>query len=200
MRYLFILALAWVFVAPLGAQDDDPPMLTLDIALYVVEDADGVWSSQRTEDELVEILERVNAIWEQANIRFRLATVDTITVPTDILEAMAIGLEMRPFYEGAGVSFSVPDPATINGFYVNTLSENVNGINPFGSKLFFVRDDPSVWDERVTAHEIGHILGLHHTLEEPDRLLFPGTNGILLNSEERLVSRYFAQGILNNVR
>ena len=92
-----------------------------------------------------------------------------------------------------------PDPGLINGFYASDLG-GPNGINPGGYRLFFVTGEPSVHDERVTAHEIGHILGQHHTLEEQDRLIYPGTNGMRLTEEEIIVSRYVAQGLLDRVR
>ena len=66
--------------------------------------------------------------------------------------------------------------------------------------MFFVTDTPSVHHERVTSHEIGHILGLHHTLDDSGRLMFPGTNGMELTVEEITVARYVAQGLLAGVR
>ena len=61
-------------------------------------------------------------------------------------------------------------------------------------------DTPSVYDERVTSHEIGHILGLHHVLDDAGRLLYSGTNGMSLTEEEQAVARYAAEGLLAGVR
>ena len=55
-------------------------------------------------------------------------------------------------------------------------------------------------DRRVSSHEVGHILGLHHVLTDSNRLLFSGTNGMALTDEEAAVARYVAQGILDGVR
>lgn len=71
---------------------------------------------------------------------------------------------------------------------------------PFNSRLFFVTDEPSVLHERVTAHEIGHILGLYQTLEDDGRLMFPGANGRSLTEDEITVARYGATGLLNQLR
>ena len=84
-------------------------------------------------------------------------------------------------------------------FYSQSIG-GPNGIAPFGTRLFFVMDTPSVRDERVSSHELGHILGLHHVQDDPDRLMFSGTNGMTLTQEEVTVARYFAQGILDRLR
>ena len=75
-----------------------------------------------------------------------------------------------------------------------------NGIAPFGARAFFVTDQPSVHSDRVSSHEIGHILGLYHTLADENRLMFPGTNGMLLTEEEIIVARYAAKGLLAGLR
>lgn len=94
---------------------------------------------------------------------------------------------------------NLPLFAPIVGFYVRDLG-GPNGINPANSNTFFVMDTPSVHDERVTSHEIGHILGLHHVLDDAGRLMYSGTNGTALSDEEQAVARYSAKGILDRVR
>ena len=68
------------------------------------------------------------------------------------------------------------------------------------SRTFFVIDEPSVFDRRVSSHEVAHMLGLHHVLDDPGRLLYSGTNGMVLTGDEATVARYFAQGINRGVR
>jgi hypothetical protein len=68
------------------------------------------------------------------------------------------------------------------------------------SRVFFVVDEPSVNDRRVSSHKIGHILGLHHELFDQNRLMYSGTNGELLTDIEQAVARYGAQGIVDGVR
>lgn len=149
-------------------------------------------------EEIAAIYERANGIWAPAGIQFDVQTIQRIDVPTIYLEALAVG-DYRPFFNAAGEEVSIPDPSLINGFYARSIG-GPNGFTPFGSQVFFVMDEPSVHDERVTSHETGHILGLHHTIEDTDRLLYPGTNGETLTAEEITVARYVAQGLLDGVR
>ncbi len=103
------------------------------------------------------------------------------------------------FFAGTERDFPIPNPSLINAFYAQGIG-GFNGVAPFGTRLFFVTDEPTVHDERVTSHEIGHILGLHHTLQDADRLMFSGTNGMNLTEEEIIVARYAAQGLLERAR
>ena len=174
--------------------------IVVPIALYIVEDASGSeLSSQRTEDELAGIAELMNEIWAQADISLDFVTIDTIAAPRETLEALALGLDPEPFFNEAGRSFDVPNPGVVNGFYVRQAGR-VNGFAPSGTRAFFVVDEPSVFDQRVSSHEVGHIFGLHHQPQDPTTLMFSGTNGMTLTQDEQAVSRYVAQGVLNGLR
>ena len=63
-----------------------------------------------------------------------------------------------------------------------------------------VIDEPSVFDHRVSSHEVGHILGLRHTQNDPARLLYSGTNGTNLTPEEITLTRYVAMELLKTQR
>ena len=172
--------------------------IELSISLYIIDDESSQLSSGRSAEQLGQIYERVNDIWSQAGIVLDVQTIQRITLPAAVVEAIAAG-EFQPFMDGAGRDFDVPEPSLLNGFYAREIG-GPNGIVPFGARLFFVNDEPSVHHERVSSHEIGHILGLHHTLAGRERLLFPGTNGQNLTEEERVVARYVAQGFLDRLR
>ena len=182
------------------AGDLDP--IAVPMSLYIMTeggDPTSPLSSTRTVDEVTEIADRVSDLWAPAGIVFDPVRVIEIEAPTDVLGPIALGLDTGPFLDQAGRTFDVPDTGAVNGFFVSQAA-GVNGFAPLNSRIFFVVDQPSVHDERVTSHEIGHLFGLHHVLDDPERLLFSGTNGIDLTEVEIDVARYTAQGILDGAR
>ena len=62
------------------------------------------------------------------------------------------------------------DEATINVFLVGNLG-GINGIAFGGLNSVAVADYTTVYDFRALAHEIGHILGLHHLLGSKGQLM-----------------------------
>jgi hypothetical protein len=180
------------------AGDTDSEIVTVPISVYILEDEGQELSSTRTVDQLRDIYDRVNEIWEPAAIAVEIQNIEKISLPSRVLRAIADG-DFQPFVQGAGRDFDVPNASLLNGFYAQSIG-GPNGIVPGNGRFFFVTDQPSVHHERVTAHEIGHILGLHHTLRDSGRLMFPGTNGMELAAEERAVARYVATGLLDGVR
>lgn len=174
--------------------------ISVPVSLYiVVSDTDDVISSVRTADDLIEIGSRMTEIWSQAGIDLEIQVVGEIVVPDDAIQAVA-DRDGQSFLRAAGEGrFEIPNPGAIVGFYVKDAG-GANGFAPFGSRVFFVTDEPTVHDERVSSHEIGHLLGLHHAGVDADRLMFSGTNGMTLAPEEIATARYVAQGLLDGIR
>jgi len=177
--------------------------IELSMSLYVVDEAgtggDSALSSDRTASELAEIAGAMQTIWAQAGIDLVVATTTRIEVPAAVLRDLAEG-DTSSFFDAATAgALAIPNAGSLLGFYVKRIG-TANGLTPLGTRVFFVTDDPSVNDERVSSHEIGHILGLNHTLDDSARLMFSGTNGTELTGEESVVARYGARGILDGVR
>jgi len=181
----------------LGPESAGEETIVVGISIYLlVDDAaspDPELSSRRTQEELVAILEGMNQIWRQADIRLRLKTISTVEVPNAVLKALLAG-NLRPFFNQLGRNIDIPGAAAINGFYVRGLGGS-NGITVPSTRAYFVMDTPSVFDRRVSSHEVGHILGLEHTLIDRSRLLYPGTNGMTLTQAEVGLAREKAEGL-----
>jgi hypothetical protein len=207
----FVAILAFFIVVAAGcapASDGKDARPSIDevavpITLYVVTDTDGgadsPLSSTRTVDDVATIADRVAAIWREGGVVLDIQGIHEIDAPADVLLALARG-DTSAFL-GAAVEgrFAVPDPSVINGFYVRDAG-GVNGVAPAGTRTFFVVDEPTVHDERVSSHEIGHIFGLHHETEDPDRLMYSGTNGTDITELEAAAAVYGARGVLDGLR
>lgn len=178
------------------AESEQQPIV-IPLSLYILIDSSDPTSgrsSTRTVAELETVAAEANEIWSQAGIVFDPISVRRIETPPEVLIGIAAG-DTDPFFATVGQTFDVPDTGLINGFYV-PVAFGTNGFAPFGSRVFFVVDQPTVPDARVTSHEIGHIFGLHHDLVDPGHLMFSGTDGTILDTEERTVARYGATGLL----
>ena len=184
-----------------GSPPVDEDAIALSMSLYVVDESggDSTLSSDRTVAELTEIAGAMQEIWAQVGIELTVTTTARIEAPTTVLSDLAAGNTSSFFDAARAGAITIPDPGAVVGFYVKAIG-SANGMTPLNTRVFFVADQPSVNDERVSSHEIGHILGLNHTLDDSDRLMFSGTNGTDLTDEEATVARYGARGILDGVR
>jgi hypothetical protein len=203
---LFIVVAAGCAPAGDGEAKEARPSIdevAVPITLYVVTDTDGgtdsPLSSNRTVQDVATIADRVAMIWREGGVVLDLQGIHEIDAPADVLLALARG-DTSAFL-GAAVEgrFAVPDPSVVNGFYVRDAG-GVNGVAPAGTRTFFVVDEPTVHDERVSSHEIGHIFGLHHETEDPDRLMYSGTNGMDITELEAAAAVYGARGVLDGLR
>ena len=185
-----------------ASADQSRQQVTLGISMFLLvddeENPDPEVSTARDIADLTTILRGVNEIWDQADVRFELRFVGALELPRDVLSALMAG-DTGPFFGGLGREFEVTSPSTVNVFFVPRFGA-ANGVNPVGTRTAFIIDEPSVHDRRVTSHEIGHMLGLHHDLSDPGALMFSGTNGMTLTGPEIATARYVANGILAGVR
>ncbi|MEA2025913.1 MAG: hypothetical protein U9O18_04415 [Chloroflexota bacterium] len=209
MRFLVPILLFALAFGPastvLAAEDDEASLdpIKLSLSLYIVDGAEAPptseLSSRRDVESMEQIHQKMQAIWGQAGIELVVGSVARIVAPADTLIDLSQGNTaafLSGVYDGG---IEVPDPGALNGFYVRSL-ERINGLTPIGTRVFFVTDEPSVHDERVSSHEIGHILGLHHEARDSSHLMFSGTNGMELTDDEIWTARYVAQGIVDGLR
>jgi len=180
----------------------DRDVIRIPLTLYVVADQGATEpsiSSRRSTGDLTVIADAIAPIWAQADIAFDPLVVRNLSMPTDVVQELVVTGGFDRFFAQAGRTFDVADPGVINGFYVREAFA-YNGFTPEGSLVFFVADEPTVRDQRVSSHEIGHILGLGHALDDPNRLMFSGTNGMILTAAEQERARTTALEILDDAQ
>ena len=187
-------------VPVLGSAPKREPII-VSLSLYVVSDAggDSGLGTQRSIADVEAIASEIALVWAQADVIFDPVRVLEIETPAGVLGEIAATGGTDAFFAGAGRTFDIPAAGDINGFYVREAA-GVNGFTPIASRVFFVVDEPTVNDRRVSSHEIGHIFGLHHELRDQTRLMYSGTNGELLIDIEQTAARYGAEGIANGAR
>ena len=138
-----------------GSEPDRAPVI-VSLSLYVVSDADSGYGTQRSVADVEAILADVAPVWAQADVIFDPVRVVELEMPAAVLAEIATSGRTDLFFAEAGRTFDIPEAADINGFYVREAA-GVNGFTPIASRVFFVVDEPSVNDRRVSSHEIGHI-------------------------------------------
>ena len=170
--------------------------LTVPLSVYILDDRDGIYSSERSKEEIVDIFQKVNEIWAQAAIKIDVRYTDRTELPHEIIKAFIEG-NYTPFLNGINRKFDLQNHSIINAFYSKRIGgPNGRALTRYG--FFLVTDTPSVHDQRVTSHEIGHLLGLGHEPYNRKRLMYSGTNGIQLTTKEINTARNNAAIILKS--
>lgn len=161
-------------------------MITVPLSIYIVK-SNSPLNSSRDETNVRDIVNDAQNIWQQAGIQLKIQSIEEIDLSlTDTIPLYAYPRELiknRPSNSSNGIKV----------FFTRTLN-GLNGIAYGKSNSLTVADFTSNQDFRVLAHEIGHLLGLHH-ISNTNSLMFKGANGTDMSSEEITTIRIIANNL-----
>ncbi|GAC1469806.1 MAG: hypothetical protein NVSMB9_14090 [Isosphaeraceae bacterium] len=155
-----------------------------------------------SDDDIARILGKVNGIWHRAGIHWGLESIRR--EPAARQERFRLARAMEGLTNPGLYGMLLPKrTGRFEGLHMYYLHEfPVNGVW-FGEDYAIVRETATLRaveggiDEpipRVTAHELGHALGLSHR-QDTTNLLASGTTGTLLNAREIETARESARSI-----
>ena len=170
---------------PPSAQPRDLPAVvegeTKVLPLSVVNVVGSDTEDAKSEQELRVLTEKASRIWDQARIDLKLESHATLHMEDekilDLMNNPDFLLRKLPPEKRQGVVV----------FLVHSLN-GINGIAFTGGKTVALAEFTSVYNFRVLAHEVGHILGLDHT-RRSDLLMSPEAGTAKITPEQAKTAR-----------
>lgn len=162
----------------------DAETITIPIRVFVFQNEEN-FGSERSVADIRQMVRNASEIWNQGDIDLK---IDKI-VFLDATDA-----EIGSFFDNPNRFVNGLDdynPNMINAFLAKSLKGigGVNGISFMSINTIAVADLTTIYDFRVFAHEVGHILGLRHVKDSNSRLMYSEANGFRLTREEVLRAR-----------
>jgi len=176
LRSIFIFGLLVLFLGSFyfftGVRGDvvleDEKITIIPVKAHLIVDDSNQYSSIRSSENIIELFEDVNRIWDRGDIFFQLEEIVVTRVSWYAIPQAINGdyVELRD-HENF-------DNEKINLFLVQSLN-NLNGLAIYRINSALVADFTTVNDFRTTAHEFGHLLELKH-VEPSTSLMARGKN------------------------
>lgn len=196
--FVFTSIILWSCVRFLGAQDQPATLLTLPVRVHLMRSqTHDRLQTTLTDGDARAVFEEVNSIWAQAGIRFELGAIAT-------LQALDLPIKRWFVRDRDWVKSTIPtssfSPDAIDVCFVKDMGPNgffygepvVVCENPDYTKVKNGAKNPVA---RVTAHELGHVLGLQHR-QDHTNLMASARNGFTLNNQEIKDARKRAMEII----
>ena len=149
-----------------------------------------------TDADITRILGKVNGVWHKAGVHWGLESV--VREPAEREEKFRLARDLGGDGNLSLFRLLAPDESRefdgLHVYYIHKFAVNgvwLGGRSAFVQETAKLRPVDGGIDEpipRVTAHELGHALGLPHR-QDRTNLLASGTTGTLLNAQEVKVVR-----------
>jgi len=177
---IIIFSLVWFNNLP------DEGAILIPVSIHLVDDGGDYYTTDRNLENIIKLFGGANQIWEQGQIEFIIEDIDTIEIDGSKFSSVFEG-EIQVLMERQDF-----DRGMINAYFAKYFDANGVAFSPQG--VFVVADLTTVNDYRTTAHELGHLLGLHH-VQGRENLMFKGANGEVLSEEEIDIARRNARKV-----